>query len=193
MANEERVTRAESHRMLLARAEMAAVLVGGISRSLAIGTFCQAFRIQRRPEHWLEAKTAQFRALLNDPITHDEASGLAAAVEGKVLTRDLLIWLRDPSASWDDFDARRRAEVAAEQAKWREEADAAWTLRQDEAWARTRFLSRAKPCNLCGAPPTDLHWTWESHAVPPMCLAAGWATYCSACAKRIDFFVVLKS
>jgi hypothetical protein len=73
MPNEERVTQPESGHIASACADMAAVLVGGISRSLAIGTFCQAFRIQHRPEHWLQAKTAQFRALLNDPITHDEA------------------------------------------------------------------------------------------------------------------------
>jgi hypothetical protein len=114
---------------------------------------------------------------------------LAAAIEGKVLTRDLLIWLRDASISWHDFDARRRAEVAAEQAKLREELNS----HHDEEWARTRFLSVAKSCDSCGALPANLEWKWESHAGPPMCFVAGWATYCNACAKRIDFFVVSRS
>jgi hypothetical protein len=64
MPKENTETPAESDRIKTAPAELANVLVGGISRSLTIGTFCQAFRIQRRPEHWLEAKFFGYLALL---------------------------------------------------------------------------------------------------------------------------------
>ena len=111
------LSEAESGDISRERADLGKVLVPGISRTLAIATFCCGFRIRSRPEHWLDAKAGQFRALLSDPITADEACALAATMRGEILTRDLVIWLRDPVTSWSGFNARRRAKEAAEQAK----------------------------------------------------------------------------
>jgi|GEM_PF-6509432 len=173
-------------------ADLGKVLNAGISRTLAIATFCRAFRIRGRPEHWLDAKAAQFRALLRDPITANQACALAAAVRGEVLTRDLLIWLRDPAISWNDFNARRLAKEAVERAKGLQ------LLRetQDEHSARVKFGAHAKACDSCGTPACDLEWRWERYAGGQgrfRSLIAGWKTYCRACAKDVDFIVVVRS